>query len=163
MLDRSGVSVKSIWQQPDTTWRIHGSFVIWDQLLMNMQSLPPTGGGVCVGITGSLTGMSCLWVELLWSPVLELSILVVLVERSGVLARATAIPTGRACLKKILAITSRVCLIEAVFDRATMVSARSVMVFWTAEPNSREPSGFDSLQTLFRSLPNPLLFRDIFH
>lgn len=84
----------------------------------------------------------------MWKLALESSILVVLVVlvvQSGILARTTAIPTGWACLKNFVQSPPK-SVLGAVFDREAIVSAVSVIVFWTAEPNRREPSGCDSLQ-----------------
>ena len=68
-LARGMLSINSMWWL-DTTCRIQGSFVIWNQLLLNRRSLPPIGYPVCDNcVNGDLVGKS-LFVEwwYCWEP-----------------------------------------------------------------------------------------------
>ena len=131
-----------------TWWQ---SFVIWDHLLMKRRSLPPIGVNVCgTCITGSLTEKSCLRaergessVEVLdsWIRYSDWSCCMVWhfcpshchTHWSGLVKKFLWSPTGS--------------VLEAVFDKAAIVSALTIMAFCTAGhgPNNHDPSGLESL------------------
>ena len=63
------------------------------------------------------------------------SVLVAFAVRSDILAQSTAVPTGWAPQKTFLR-SPLESIMKAVLDKTDMISALSIIAFWTAVPKS---------------------------